>query len=273
MHVRALFRHPVKGFTPESCDELTVQDDGRVAGDRVLAFRFARGMAPVMHDGLPSWPKRDGLALMDMPSLARARLSFDAHAQRLRIEVDGALLVEDGLDDDGRRRIEDAVTAWLADGPDAARLGADDALPLRLLGDGRTSAFQDRARGFVSLHGDGSVRAVDAASEAPVDDRRFRSNIVVADVPAWAELGWTGRIRIGTVEFEVVKAIGRCAAIMANPDTGVRDARLLRLLTSGFGQEEATLGVLLLPVAAGGVVRVGDPVEVLAESAAALPVD
>src|SRR5262249_44611445 len=40
-HVAALYRYPVKGFTPEECDTLTVLDDGRIAGDRVLGLRCA----------------------------------------------------------------------------------------------------------------------------------------------------------------------------------------------------------------------------------------
>jgi uncharacterized protein YcbX len=67
-------------------------------------------------------------------------------------------------------------------------------------------------------------------------------------------------VRIGETEFEVQRPIGRCAAIMANPDTGVRDARLLRVLTTEFEQDEATLGILLLPVDGGGTLRVGDDV-------------
>ncbi|MDN6440205.1 MAG: MOSC N-terminal beta barrel domain-containing protein, partial [Corynebacterium nuruki] len=38
--VTALYRYPVKGFTPQRCESLTVQPDGRIAGDRVLAVRF-----------------------------------------------------------------------------------------------------------------------------------------------------------------------------------------------------------------------------------------
>ncbi|MFC7765148.1 hypothetical protein [Leucobacter soli] len=45
-HVAALYRYPVKGFTPEPLDELVVQRDGRIAGDRVLAFRFADAATP-----------------------------------------------------------------------------------------------------------------------------------------------------------------------------------------------------------------------------------
>ena len=36
--VVALYRYPLKGFTPEHCTALTVLPEGRVAGDRVLAF-------------------------------------------------------------------------------------------------------------------------------------------------------------------------------------------------------------------------------------------
>lgn len=260
--VSALYRYPVKGFTPEARDELIVQPDGRIAGDRVLAFRFADAVEPEGADGLESWPKSRGLALMDFPALARVALTFDADARRLRLSVDGAVLAEAGLDDAGRRELEEAVTAFVQASPDARRLEKEGVLPLRLVGDGVTARFQDRARGYVSLHGAASVEDVDAAVAAPVDSRRFRSNIVVSGAGAWDELGWSGRVRIGEVAFDVQRPIGRCAAIMANPDTGERDTRLLRVLTTEFDQAEPTLGILLLPAAGGGVVRVGDEVVV-----------
>jgi uncharacterized protein YcbX len=262
--VSALYRYPVKGFTPERRDELIIRPDGRVAGDRVLAFRFADHAEPLDQDGLDYWPKDRGLSLMEFPSLARLTLSFDGTAQRARIDANGMLLAEASLDDAGRRELEAAVTAFVEGSPDARRLQGDGALPLRLVGDGRIPRFQDRARGFVSLHGSASVAAVDATVDAPVDDRRFRSNIVVHTSDAWEELMWAGSVRIGDVRFDVQRPIGRCAAIMANPDTGVRDARLLRVLTTQFVQNEPTLGILLLPTDGGGTVRVGDEVEVTA---------
>ena len=51
--VAALYRYPVKGFTPEVREQIVVQDDGRVEGDRVLAFRFADAVEPEVEDGLP----------------------------------------------------------------------------------------------------------------------------------------------------------------------------------------------------------------------------
>jgi uncharacterized protein YcbX len=255
IRVDALYRYPVKGFTPEKRDSLVIQADGRVQGDRSLVFRFADALEP--EDA--TYPKSRGLALMTFPSLARVALTFDDEAQTVRLRVDD-IDIEADLSESGRARLSEAVTAYLRTTSDAKLLEADGILPLGLLGDGRTARFQDRPRGFVSLHGAASVGALDATVPAPVDDRRFRSNIVVDGAAPWAELEWGGRLRIGEVEFEVQKPIERCAAITANPDTGVRDARLLRVLTTEFGQDEPTLGILLLPVATGGTIRVGDEV-------------
>ena len=39
--VAALYRYPLKGFTPEACETLSILPSGRVSGDRVLGVRFA----------------------------------------------------------------------------------------------------------------------------------------------------------------------------------------------------------------------------------------
>lgn len=261
-HVTALFRYPLKGFTPERREALAVGRDGRVEGDRVLAFRFADAAEPEDRDGLDYWPKSRGLALMDFPSLARLTVSYDADRRRVRVALGDDVLADEGLDETGRERLVAAVTAYVLATPDGRRLRVEGRLPLRLVGDGAASRFQDRPRGYVSLHGAGSVAALDAITDAPVDDRRFRSNVVIDGVAPWDELGWTGRVTIGEVAFEVQQPIGRCLAVHANPDTGERDARLLQTLTREIGQAEPTLGILLLPVAGGGSIRVGDEVRV-----------
>lgn len=283
-HVAALYRYPVKGFTPERRNSLTVQMDGRIAGDRVLAFRFADAAAPEERDGLDYWPKARGLALQDFPALAALRLEYDEDAARMRIAYadgpPGATLVEAGLDVVGRERITRAVTDFVLGTREASRLRRAGRLPLVLVGDGTHSRFQDRPRGFVSVHGRASVDALGEALGFPVDDRRFRSNVVIEGVGAWAELGWSGEVRIGDLVFRAEGPIVRCLATHANPDTGVRDARVLTTLTQRVGQPEPTLGRLLLPVlpaespgparagseAGGeplGLIRVGDRVEPL----------
>lgn len=261
-HVVALFRHPLKGFTPETRDELEVQEDGRIAGDRVLAFRFADAARPEERDGLDYWPKSKGLALQDFPSLARLSVAYDDAERRVRVARGSEVLVEAGIDEPGRRLVVDTVTQYVLSSPDAARLHAPGRLPLVLVGDGVTSRFQDRARGFVSVHTRESAEALDAALPASVDDRRFRSNVVIAGAAAWSELDWSGPVRIGDVLFVPQGPIVRCLATHANPDTGERDAPILTALTRRFGQHQPTLGRLLLPVSGGGRIRVGDDVRV-----------
>lgn len=267
--VTSLFRHPVKGFTAEACEELTVQADGRVAGDRVLAFRFADAVEPEHRDGLDHWPKSKGLALQDFPSLAALRLAYDAAVQRMRITHGDAVLVEAGLDPDGRAALEAAVTDFVLDSAEARRLQRPGRLPLVLVGDGVVPRFQDRARGFVSLHSTESAQQVGAALGQEIDDRRFRSNVVIEGAGPWDELGWQGEVRIGDLRFTVAQPLIRCLATHADPDTGVRDANVLTALTGPIGQAAPTLGVALLPIRGGGAsagsavlgsIRIGDEV-------------
>ncbi len=268
--VVALFRHPIKGFTPERLNELTIQPDGRVAGDRVLAFRFADAATPDLRDGLDYWPKSKGLALQDFPALAALRLQYDQSALRVRLSHDEKLLVDAALDADGRAQLEAVVTEYVQDTADARRLQRTGRLPLRLVGDGERSRFQDRSRGYVTVHSTASVSALGDALQLPIDDRRFRSNVVIDGIGAGEELEWTGSIRIGEVTFEAAGPIIRCLATHANPDTGVRDAPVLTTLTGAMGLAEPALGRLLLLSGVsgdvddrsghGGIIRVGDEV-------------
>ena len=56
--VAALYRYPVKSFTPESCESLTIVN-GRIAGDRVLGFRFANTPEPD-----EAWGRRQGMLVL-----------------------------------------------------------------------------------------------------------------------------------------------------------------------------------------------------------------
>jgi uncharacterized protein YcbX len=88
--VVALYRYPVKGLTPEVCDTLTVLSEGRIAGDRVLAFRFANSRLPDAAWGR----KHECVVLMNTPGLARLDLRFDHRALRLRISLEAAVLAD-----------------------------------------------------------------------------------------------------------------------------------------------------------------------------------
>jgi len=259
--VIALYRYPVKGFTPEQCDNLTILDEGRVAGDRVLAFRFADSAAPDA-----AWSrKHDCVVLMNTPGLARLNVRFDHRALRLRIGLDGGTLADDLLDDAGRSRLATAVERYVLDLPENPLSGHPQRLPLRLVGNGVTPRFQDNEGGHTTLHGRGSLAALCvAAGEPALSEVRFRSNIVVGGLEAWEELSWVGRkLHIGKVDFDVVKQKVRCLATHANPRTGERDLLVMTTLMRAFAQQQPTFAVGMVTRGAGGVVHIGDKVSVL----------
>src|SRR5919109_2211068 len=257
-HVAALYRYPVKGFTPEECETLTVLDEGRIAGDRVLGIRFADTAAA---DN--AWSKKtEMVVLMNTPGLARLHLRFDAKALRLRLSLASTVLVDEVLTPEGRQRLATAVAEYVLTLDEHPLAGHPERLPLRVVGDGITPRYHDAEAGQVTLHGRGSLHALTAAlGNAEVSERRFRSNIALEGLGAWEEQSWVGRkVRIGTVTFDVVRPKVRCLATHANPTTGERDVPMLTTLTTVFGQEKPTFGVAMVPSQAGGRLHVGDHV-------------
>jgi MOSC domain-containing protein len=247
-HVAALYRYPVKGFTPESRESLEITPGGRIAGDRVLGFRFADTPEPD-----DAWSSKHGmLVLMNTPGLARLRLSYDETAHRLRIACDEGPLVDEPLDSEGRRRISEAVGAFAAGLAESPLVGHPQRLPLRLVGDGVSPRYQDRPDGYVTMHGRGSVAALAHALGTEVSELRFRSNVAIEGLEPFEEQEWMGKtLRIGSARFRVHAPIRRCLATHANPQTGQRDQPVLTTLTRSLGQEEPTLAVALVPLGAG----------------------
>jgi uncharacterized protein len=259
--IAALYRYPIKGFTAEICNSLTVLDEGRIAGDRTLAFRFA-------NSGLPeaAWSKKYGFAvLVNAPGLARLTAHVDHERRRLRVALDGESLVDDSLDDTGRKRIAAAIERFVLSLPENPLAGHPERLPLELIGDGITPRYQDSERGEITLHSRGSLAAVaDALGDPRLSERRFRSNIAIDGIAAWEEQDWVGRrLRIGAIEFDVVRPKVRCLATHANPHTGERDLPVMQTLVSAFRQQQPTFAVAILTRGRGGEIRVGDEVDLV----------
>jgi uncharacterized protein len=257
--VAALYRYPVKGFTPEECDTLTVRDEGRIAGDRVLGIRFADTAAAD-----EAWSKKtEMVALMNTPGLARLHLRFEHEARRVRLSLASTVLADELLTPEGRQRLATAVAVYVLMLDENPLAGHPERLPLRVIGDGSTPRYHDAEAGQVTLHGRGSLHALMTALAYAEEgsERRFRSNIALEGLGAWEELRWVGhKVRIGTVEFDVVRSKVRCLATHANPTTGERDVPMLTTLTTVFGQEKPTFAVAMVPTHAGGHIHVGDHV-------------
>lgn len=126
---------------------------------------------------------------------------------------------------------------------------------------GKHTGFAD---GFpLLLASDASLNELNTRLEAPIPMTRFRANIVIERANAFAEDSWR-KIRIGDIEFEVVKPCTRCIIINTDQAIATRSAEPLKTLATyrrdergkvNFGQNLVHLGL--------GTIRVGDTVEIL----------
>jgi hypothetical protein len=130
--------------------------------------------------------------------------------------------------------------------------------------DGDVVSFADGYPLLLTSHGSlgelGDWLAADG--ETPVPMTRFRPSVVVSGAPPWAEDRWR-RIRIGAIPFRVAKPCGRCVVTTTDQITGQRGRQPLKMLGKRrrFGKE-LVFGQNLIPDS-GGIIRVGDPVEIL----------
>src|SRR5262249_54465979 len=132
----------------------------------------------------------------------------------------------------------------------SGQFGGSDVYPVTLLGDASVAAIADEGGG------DG------------LDVRRFRMLIGFSGPPAYAGGGWAGRqLSIGDACVEVGGEVPRCASTTRDPDTGVRDVAVVRLIKAArgmrpteFGFPGANLGVYAT-VSVPGTVRLGDRLE------------
>ena len=257
-----LYRHPVKSFTPERLDEIRVID-GKVQGDRVLAFRFADQGAP---DDW-SWRRKiNFVALSNSPGIALIELRFDDKTRVLSMNYQDDSFASGSIDsDEDRLNLSEAIGEYVTALDENPLVGHPERVPLNFIGDGRRGLFHDSEIGGVTLFSTESLQAFESHTGNQVAGRRFRSNVVVEGIDAWDELTWadrTTRVYIGDNEYKIDKSIVRCLATHANPVNGERDQEVMKTLISANGIQEPTFAVRLLPLDRATTIRVGDPVAI-----------
>lgn len=244
-HIAALYRHPVKGFTPERLDHADLTVGGPFPCDRLYAVENGpSGFDPAA----PGYvPKQKFTVLMSIPDVARARTAYDEASGVLRATAPGQPDFEGSLGDLAGQQ---AFAAWLT-----PLLGDEVRGPLRVI-EAPGHRFMDHPLGAVSIVNMATVRDLQDKIGRPVDPLRFRGNIYVEGWPAWIENTWTGReLMIGFARAKVFKPIVRCAATHVDPVTAQRDMDVVKALFDNYGH--MNLGIYV-HVVDGGRLTVGD---------------
>ena len=246
--IEAIYRYPVKGLSPQRLARVALSPGQTLPADRLYAIENGpSGFDPAA----PAYfPKQRFLMLMRNERLAALRTDYDEASHTLTIDWEGReAACGDLRTKEGRLAVEAFFRRFMpADlrGP-----------PKVLFGEGHS--FSDVAKKVVSIINLASVAEVENAAGAPVNPLRFRGNLYVAGWPAWHEFDLLDReLEIGDARLKVVKRIVRCAATEVDPDAGIRDVPVPRMLMDNFGH--ADCGVYA-EVIAGGEIVTGDEIK------------
>ena len=243
--IAALFRYPIKGFTPEKRFDARLEAGKYFPADRLYAVEDGpSGFDP---DKPGFIPKMKFTVLAKIADVAKARTAYDADTGVLFAEAQDHTPFEGAMTSrEGRA----AFAAWLG-----GLLGDAATGPLQVL-DGRGHRFTDHPLGHISVINLASVRDLEARVGRPVDPLRFRGNLYVEGWGAWDENGWEGReVVLGKARAKVFKPIVRCAVTHVDPVSAVRDLEVTTALFEHYGHMHCGVYV---HVARAGAVALGD---------------
>lgn len=91
---------------------------------------------------------------------------------------------------------------------------------------------------------------------------RFRPNIVISGAEAFAEDDWAC-IRIGDIEFDLVKPCSRCAIPSVDPETGTRERDVISMLQAQCRRDGVIYFGQNLRHRGRGRIAIGDEVEIV----------
>lgn len=247
--VHALYRYPVKGFSPEPLTEAVLTAGETMALDR--AYAIENGPSGFDPAEPRHFPKSRFLMLMKNARLAGLASRLDPETRELTIRRDGAVLARGRLDQaEGRAAIEAFLAAEFAD---------ELRGPPRVL-EAPGFSFSDVARKVLHVVNLASVRDLARFVGRPVDPLRFRANVYVDGIPAWSEFDWIGQgLAAPGVTLVGVKRTERCAATNVDPTSAARDMEIPRTLMGVFGHTDCGI---YARVESDGVLKVGDPIRV-----------
>lgn len=244
--LRALYRHPVKGFTPEPMTGVDLSPGEGFPFDRVWAVENGpSGFDPAA----PAFvPKQKFTVLASLPRVAAATTRYDEGEGVLYAGAEGVAPFAGRVDTaEGR----EAFAAWVAE-----LLGEEARGPLKMIAAPAAHRFTDHPQGQVSVINLASVRDLAGKLGVEIDPLRFRANLYVDGWPAWAENDWTDQtLTLGGVTASMLKPIVRCAATHVNLKTAQRDLEVTKALFDHYGHMHCGI---YLQVTSPGRLALGD---------------
>jgi len=246
--INAIYRHPIKGLTPEKRSEVELSPGQAIPNDR----RFALALGSTQVDGTVSeWmAKSHYLMLMRDERLAQLQTEFDDETQTLTVLRGGRQVARGVLTQKiGRTMIEDFFQAFMKEESRGRPKLVEAA-------DGHVLSDHDNP--VISMINLASLQDMARVLGSVPDARRFRGNFLIEEMEPWAEFDLCGaQVKIGDAILEVTERIDRCGATNVDPDTAERDLNIPKALMRGYGHIECGVYARVIE---GGIVREGDTI-------------
>lgn len=245
MRIVDLFRYPVKGFSPDRLETVTLAPGGTMPLDR--AYAIENGLSGFDPAAPKHISKMKFLVLAAEAKVAELTSTFVDDGHCFTLARAGKTLFSDSLATLAGRA---ALEAFVADYFAAELRGAPR---VHTAADHSFSDIGDKAVHIVNL---ASVRDLSEKIGRPLDPLRFRANIYVDDMPAWSEFDLIGgTIACGSVALSPFHRTQRCAATNVNLSTATRDEEIPQALYAAYGHRH--LGIYAR-VASAGTLTIGD---------------
>ena len=226
--LKALYRYPIKGLTPERLEQVRLTTGETLPFDR--AYAIENGPGRFDPDAPRHLPKISFLMLMRDERLATLRSQFDDATETLTIFRDGKQVARGQLNSRiGRQLIEQFIASYMK---------AELRGPPKIV-HAPGHSFSDVSAKCVHIVNLASVREFARMQGRPLDPLRFRANLYIDGVSPWAELGWLDKdLRVGPAHLAVFARTQRCDATNVDPSTGARDMAIPALLQRSLGHSD-----------------------------------
>jgi hypothetical protein len=254
--VDSVWRYPVKSMRGEELDEAFAGFSG-IYGDRLFAFKSSASPK-----GFPYLTAREQRRLLQ----CRPHFRYPDKAARPINLTEAESMGANPVSADSSELMVDVET------PTGKTLGIDDPDLMEML---RTDIDQKHQLTLmrsesaltdcrpVSIFSLQSARQLEEETGVPIDKRRFRANVYIDLVSGggFAENDFVGRsLRIGPkVVVRILERDARCVIITLDPDTTEKTPEILKKVAQAHEGMAGVYGAVMVE----GIVRKGDPVEVL----------
>jgi uncharacterized protein YcbX len=247
MRLAHICRHPIKSIGFETLDRVALTAGRTIPFDRTWGVLHEAAQV----SSLTAWvPKMNFLRGVAGHQLMAISARLDESSRRVTLTHPSGGEITLCPDTEGAALVDWLRPLWPDDRPAPSAVGH---VP--------DTALTDVPEAYVSILNIGSNADLGGRMGVDLSIHRWRGNLWIDGMEAWAEAGLMGRrLAIGNAVVEVRAQITRCKATTVNPATGAVDADTLAALNSDFGHQD--FGVYAM-VVEGSLVALDDKVTVL----------